>query len=95
MKSLLYIPVIAIGLMVISCGPKASDKAKEYCGYYDSYHQAIKNNDSETANNYLDKMNQLDKELSDKYIYKNPEWLMKYVKLKTTCMAETEAKYSN
>lgn len=82
-------------LVIASCGPKAADKAKEFCALYDSYHQAVKNNDNAKANESLDKMTAMDKELSDKYMYKNPEWLMKYVRLKTECMAETEAKYNN
>lgn len=82
-------------VVITACGPKAAEKAKEFCVMYDNYHQAVKNNDTMKANEIMDKMTAFDKELTDKYMYKNPEWLMKYVRLKTACMTETEAKYSN
>lgn len=82
-------------LVMAACGPKAADKAKEFCVMYDSYYQAVKNNDTAKANEIMDNMTKFDKALTDEYMYKNPEWLMKYVRLKTECMTETEAKYSN
>lgn len=86
-RSRLFI-LVALVLAGVSCGPSAESMAKKSCEIYGKYHGAELSNDTTAMRKYSTEMVDLDKKLTEEYQHKNPEWLLKYVKLRDQCIQE-------
>jgi hypothetical protein len=84
---ILLIVVAVIGMM--GCGPSAQSMADKSCALYEKYNQALQANDTTGMRKYELEMADMDKKLIEEYQHKNPEWLMKYVKLRDACLKKS------
>ncbi len=87
-RSRLFI-LIALVLAGVSCGPSAESMAKKSCELYGKLNQADLSNDTIGADKYSMEIISFEKKLTEEYQHKNPEWLLKYVKLRDQCILET------
>ncbi len=88
MKKILIVLLSASAFSLISCGPSASSMAKKHCDLYEQYVQAEKAGDSTKMKQVESDLVKMDTELTEKYMHKNPEWLLKYVQLKNKCIQD-------
>lgn len=75
-------------LCIMGCGPSASSMAKKSCAIYENFLKAESMHDSVAMIKYDEEFRKMDKELTEKYMYENPEWLLEYAKLRDKCMKE-------
>lgn len=92
MKTINLIIGVFIMVAIISCGPSAGTMAKKSCEIYDKFLQAESKHDSVAMIKYDEEFQKMDKELTDKYMYENPEWLLKYATLRDQCIKEANNK---
>lgn len=63
--------------------------AKKSCAIYEKYLNAEVTHDSIAMIKYDEEFRKMDKELTEKYMYENPEWLLNYATIRDKCMKET------
>jgi hypothetical protein len=81
--------LFVIVLVTIGCGPSPDSMAKKSCAIHEKFIQAELLKDTAEMTRLTLEIGRMDADLTKEYMYKNPEWLMKYVKLRDQCIAET------
>lgn len=77
-----------ICLVILSCGPSAESMARKSCELHEKFFQAQANKDSSEMFRLTAEIGNMENKLQNEYMYKNPEWLLKYVKLRDKCLIE-------
>jgi hypothetical protein len=86
MKRLNIVLITLAAITILGCGTSPQTMANKSCALYEKYSQAQLANDTAGMRTYELEMTNLDKQLTEEYMHKNPEWLMKYVKLRDACL---------
>jgi hypothetical protein len=75
-------------LLLVSCGPSAETMAKKSCDLHMEFIHAEAEKDSFNMFRLTAEIGNMENNLQKEYMYKNPEWLLKYVKLRDQCILE-------